>query len=40
MRKAGEEFPDPKSIDENDKFLINRLLDERISKAKSEYLIK
>jgi hypothetical protein len=40
VRKAGEEFPDPILIDENNRFLIDRLLDEKISKEKIEYLIK
>jgi hypothetical protein len=40
VRKAGEEFPDPILIDKDDRFLINRLLNERISKEKIEYLIK
>jgi hypothetical protein len=40
VRKAGEEFSGPILIDENDRFLINRLLNERISKEKIEYLIK
>jgi chromobox protein 1 len=40
VRKAGEEFSDFILIDENDKFLIDRLLDERIIKGKIEYLIK
>jgi hypothetical protein len=40
VRKAGEEPPNPILIDENDRFLINRLLDERILKRKIEYLIK
>jgi hypothetical protein len=40
VRKAGEKLPNPILIDEDDRFLINRLLDERISKRKIEYLIK
>jgi hypothetical protein len=40
MRKVGEESPNPISIDENDRFLVDRLLDERISKGKIEYLVK
>jgi hypothetical protein len=40
MRKAGEKLPDPISIDENNRFLIDRLLNEKISKRKIEYLIK
>jgi hypothetical protein len=40
VRKAGEEFSDFILIDENDRFLINRLLDERILKEKIEYLVK
>jgi hypothetical protein len=40
VRKVNEKPPDPISIDKNNKFLINRLLDERISKKKIEYLIK
>jgi hypothetical protein len=40
VRKAGEESPNPILIDENNKFLINRLLNERISKGEIEYLIK
>jgi hypothetical protein len=40
VRKAGEEFPNLILIDKNNKFLINRLLDERILKEKIKYLIK
>jgi hypothetical protein len=40
VRKTGEEPSNPISIDKDNKFLINRLLDERISKEKIEYLIK
>jgi hypothetical protein len=40
VRKAGEEFPDSILIDKNDRFLINRLLNERILKGKIKYLIK
>jgi hypothetical protein len=40
VRRVGEEFPDPILIEEDDRFLINRLLDERISKRKIKYLIK
>jgi hypothetical protein len=40
MQKTGEEFPNPILIDKNDKFLVNRLLNERISKRKTKYLIK
>jgi hypothetical protein len=40
MRKAGEESPDSILIDEDNRFLINRLLNEKISKGKIEYLIK
>jgi hypothetical protein len=40
VRKAGERFSGPISIDKNDRFLINRLLNERILKRKIEYLIK
>jgi hypothetical protein len=40
VRKAGEKFPDPILIDKNDRFLIDRLLDERILKGKIEYLVK
>jgi hypothetical protein len=40
VRKTGEESPDLILIDKDDKFLIDRLLDERISKEKIEYLIK
>jgi hypothetical protein len=38
--RAGEEFPDLILIDKNNRFLMNRLLNERISKRKIEYLIK
>jgi hypothetical protein len=40
VRKAGEKPPNPILIDENNKFLINRLLNERILKRKIKYLIK
>jgi hypothetical protein len=40
MRKADEKLSDPILIDKNDRFLINRLLDERISKGKIKYLVK
>jgi hypothetical protein len=40
VRRAGEKLPDPILIDEDNRFLVNRLLDERISKEKIEYLIK
>jgi hypothetical protein len=40
VRKVGEESPGSVLIDENDRFLINRLLNERISKEEIEYLIK
>jgi hypothetical protein len=40
VRKIGEELSDLILIDKDDKFLINRLLNERISKGKIEYLIK
>jgi hypothetical protein len=40
VRRVGEESPNSILIDEDDKFLINRLLDERISKGKIEYLVK
>jgi hypothetical protein len=40
VRKAGEKLSDPILIDENDKFLIDRLLDEKILKKKIKYLIK
>jgi hypothetical protein len=40
VRRAGEEFPDPILIDKNNRFLIDRLLNERISKGKIKYLIK
>jgi hypothetical protein len=40
VRRAGEKSSNPISIDENNRFLMNRLLDERISKKKIKYLIK
>jgi hypothetical protein len=40
VRRVGEESPNSILIDEDDKFLINRLLDERISKGKIKYLVK
>jgi hypothetical protein len=40
VRKINEEFPNSILIDKDDRFLINRLLNERISKGKIEYLIK
>jgi hypothetical protein len=40
VRKAGEEFPNPILIDKNDRFLVDRLLNERILKKKIKYLVK
>jgi hypothetical protein len=40
VRRAGEKSPDSILIDKDNKFLINRLLNERISKEEIEYLIK
>jgi hypothetical protein len=40
VRRAGEEFPNFILIDEDNRFLIDRLLDERISKRKIKYLVK
>jgi hypothetical protein len=40
VRKAGEESPDSILIDKDDIFLMNYLLNERISKKRIEYLIK
>jgi hypothetical protein len=40
VRRAGEKPPNSILIDEDNRFLINRLLDERISKEKIEYLVK
>jgi hypothetical protein len=40
VRKAGEKSSDSILIDENNRFLMNRLLNERFSKEKIEYLIK
>jgi hypothetical protein len=40
VRKADEEFPGSILIDKDDRFLVDRLLDERISKKKIEYLVK
>jgi hypothetical protein len=40
VRRAVEKFPNSKLIDKNNGFLIDRLLDERISKRNIEYLIK
>jgi hypothetical protein len=40
VRKAGEESLGLILIDKDDRFLIDRLLDERISKGKIKYLIK
>jgi hypothetical protein len=40
VRKADEKSPDSILIDEDNRFLIDRLLDERILKGKIEYLIK
>jgi hypothetical protein len=40
VRRAGEEPPGPISIDEDNRFLIDRLLNERISKKKIKYLVK
>jgi hypothetical protein len=40
VRRADEEFPNPILIDEDDRFLMNRLLNERISKGKVKYLVK
>jgi hypothetical protein len=39
-RRVGEEPPGPISIDKDDRFLMDRLLDERISKRKIKYLVK
>jgi hypothetical protein len=39
MRKADEKFPDPILIDKNDRFLMDCLLNERISKGRIKYLI-
>jgi hypothetical protein len=38
--RAGEKLPDLILIDKNDRFLMDSLLDERISKGKIEYLVK
>jgi hypothetical protein len=40
VRKAGEEPPNPILINKDNKFLVDRLLDERILKKKVKYLIK
>jgi hypothetical protein len=40
VRKAGEKLPNSILIDEDNKFLINHLLDERILKGKIKYLVK
>jgi hypothetical protein len=40
MRKASEKFSDSILIDKNNRFLVDCLLNERISKKKIEYLIK
>jgi hypothetical protein len=40
VRRTGEKLPDPILIDEDDKFLINRLLDKKNLKGKIEYLVK
>jgi hypothetical protein len=40
VRKADEESPDLILIDKNNRFMIDRLLNERILKEKIEYLIK
>jgi hypothetical protein len=40
VRKAGEESPGSISIDKNNRFPIDRLLDEKILKRKIKYLIK
>jgi hypothetical protein len=40
MRRTDEKFPGSILINKNNKFLIDRLLDERISKRKIKYLIK
>jgi hypothetical protein len=40
VRKADEKSSNPISINKNDRFLINRLLNERILKGKVKYLIK
>jgi hypothetical protein len=40
VRKTDEEPPNSILIDKDNRFLINRLLNERISKKKIEYLIK
>jgi hypothetical protein len=40
VRKTGEKLPGPILIDKNNRFLVDRLLDERISKEKVKYLVK
>jgi hypothetical protein len=40
VRKISEESPNSILIDKDDKFLIDRLLNERILKRKIKYLIK
>jgi hypothetical protein len=40
VRRAGEKLSDSILINKNNRFLIDRLLNERISKGKIEYLIK
>jgi hypothetical protein len=40
VRRTGEKLPDPILIDEDDKFLINRLLEKKNLKGKIEYLVK
>jgi hypothetical protein len=40
VRRIGEEFSNFILIDEDDRFLIDCLLDERISKGKIEYFVK
>jgi hypothetical protein len=40
VRRTGEESPDFILIDENNRFLMNHLLDERISKRRIKYLVK
>jgi hypothetical protein len=40
VRRVGEESSGSILFDEDDRFLVNYLLDERISKGKVEYLVK
>jgi hypothetical protein len=40
VRRASEESPNSILIDKDNRFLIDYLLDERISKRKIEYLVK